>query len=392
MALRVYVISKLLWNPEQPVWPIIREFLQGVCGPAAGGVETYLQAFHSRVRKERSLHPSLYDPPQHALFNAATLAAAGKGLAAARRQAQTPHAKLYVDMLQNGIDYARLWQTSGVFRRRGNTYGGAATPADYKRLQAMLKTWKQAGVLRLQEAQPFDQSLLKLSHRLTPYKIEWLCEGNQRIAVVPELGGRLVEWHAAGQQWLMPNEGYQELVDDMHQSELGGLEPYRIIRRSTRALMLEAEFSGNVRMRRRYALARGGLTITSTLRNLGPRTRRPQWRLRLHLQPARRLLAGAGIAFRALDGSMVELPWAEMPDGLGKAHVFEEQNRPAGELRLAFANGISWTWRFDAQAVSKVVAGRVAAARRLGLDLRIYACDVAPGASLTVTQRLITKG
>jgi len=392
MALRVYVISKLLWNPDQPVWPIIREFLQGVCGPAAAGVETYLQAFHSRIRNERDLHPSLDDMPSHPLFNAATLAAAEKGLTAARRQAQTPHAKLYVDVLQTGIDYARVWQKGDVFRLRGNTYSGDAKPADRAKLQAMVKIWKQAGNPFMKD----NQRLLRESQRLTPHKVEWLREGDQRLAIVPDLGGRLLEWHAAGNQWLMPadpknpwasyplNEGYQETVSDRG----GGMEPYRVIRRSSKTLTLETEFAGKVRLRRCYALTKGKLTITSTVTNHGKEPRSSQRGVSLHLQPAENLLTGCKIVFRTQDGSTVELPWAEMPDGLVKARLFDAKKRPVGAMGITFAGGLRLNWCFEATQINKAIVGRDAAKRLLGFDLSTESRDLAPGASHTFTQCL----
>lgn len=400
MALRIYVLSKLLWNPDQPVWPLIREFLQGVCGPAAAGVESYMQAFHRRVRQDRNLHPSLYDPPSHPLFNAATLAAAEKGLATARRAAQTPQAKLYVDMLQNGIDYARIWQTGTVFRLRGNRYSGDAKPADLKRLQAMVKTWKQAGVLTLQEGQPFELSLLKFSQRLSPHKVEWLQAGHQRVAVVPDLGGRLLEWHVAGRQWLMPadpenlwllypmNEGYSELVSYGMYHAIGWMEPYRVTRRSATAITLETELTGNMRLRRTYALTKEQLTITSTLSNRGNQAKRVQWGPGLHLQPAVALLEGAMLSFRTVAGEMVALPWADMPEGLGSSRVYEEQKRPDGELVAEFADGTRLTWSFDAELVQKAILGRASPKRLLGLDLRTDYRDLPPGKSLSATQRV----
>ncbi len=389
MALRVYVISRLLWNPEQPVWPIVREFLRGVCGPAAAGVEAYMQVFHSRVRRDRGLHPSLYDSPQHPLFDAPTLAAAEKALAAARKKAQTPHAKLYVDLLRNGVAYARIWRKSAVFRRRGNTYGGDAGPADVNKLHAMEKIWRQAGFRRLTEAQPFESSLLNFKQRLASHKVAWLRESGRRIAVVPDLGARLIEWHFAGRQWLMPDEGYRETIYGMAPGEISGLAPYRVTRGSARALTMEAEFKGCARVRRQYALDKGRLTIASTLFNLGKQPVRPQWNIALHLQPPEKLAGGCKVAFRAVAGGAVDLPWPEMQEGLEKARVFEEQKRPDGGLRVAFADGRCLAWDFDAGLVRKAIIGRVEARRLLGLDLRIYAGDIAPGASLTLTQHLL---
>ena len=117
-------------------------------------------------------------------------------------------------------------------------------------------------------------------------------------------------------------------------------------------------------------------------------TRSSQRGVSLHLQPAENLLAGCKVLFRTQDGSAVELPWAEMPDGLVKARLFDEKKRPVGEIGIRFAEGIHLNWRFEATQINKAIVGRDLAKRLLGLDLSTEFSELAPGASHTITQCL----
>jgi hypothetical protein len=79
--LRSYLISRLLWKPDQPVWPLVDEFLAACYGAAAPHVRRYLDLFHGRVRRDRRLHPSLTDTPTHPLFRGHILECAEAALA-----------------------------------------------------------------------------------------------------------------------------------------------------------------------------------------------------------------------------------------------------------------------------------------------------------------------
>ena len=49
--LRAWMLAKLLWNPNQDDRKLMREFLEGYYGPAAGEVEAYLNGIHDSVEK-----------------------------------------------------------------------------------------------------------------------------------------------------------------------------------------------------------------------------------------------------------------------------------------------------------------------------------------------------
>lgn len=49
--LRAWMLAKLLWNPNQDDRKLMREFLDGYYGPAAGEIEAYLNGIHDSVEK-----------------------------------------------------------------------------------------------------------------------------------------------------------------------------------------------------------------------------------------------------------------------------------------------------------------------------------------------------
>lgn len=279
MALRGYVISKLLWNPDQPVWPLIDEFLAGYYGAAAPKVRVYLETFHRQVRERRDLHPSLYDPPTSPLFAEEIVAPAAAALADGEALAHGAE-RQRVRLLRDGLTYARLFRACGTFRREGDRYLGDATEEDRRALAQVVRDWRQAGIERLQEGAPLELSLAKLRNRLTVHSVKWQRDGEQAIAIVPDIGGCLLEWHALGRQWLAPPDpenhwmlypmsgGYREFaVLGMYASQ-GWAEPFHC-RQEKGALLLDLSINEHLRMERTLDFRQGILHIASRIVNSG---------------------------------------------------------------------------------------------------------------------------
>jgi hypothetical protein len=319
-ALRAYVVGKLLWNPDRPLWPIVDEFLAAYYGPAARSVRLYLDIFHGRVRRDRNLHPSLYDSPTHPLFSQGTLDAARKALLEGERRSEGVQQQR-VRLLRHGLDYIHLSRACGTFQRRGNVYRGQAKPADLKLCDAVIRHWTKAGITAVQENAAFGFSIQRLRNRLRSHPVQWLEDGQQQIAVVPGLGGRLLEWHAFGHHWLSQpqqdgpwwqvyplQEGYQESAYLAVYAHIGWAETYHCTRRGKGDLLLTADLDHHLRLERRYRLLRGVLHIHSRLRNLGPTPWWVGWASAARWE----LPAGADIEIATADGSVQRQTWDEL--------------------------------------------------------------------------------
>ena len=402
MALRGYVVSKLLWNPQQPVWPIVDEFLGAYYGAAAPLVRRYLDIFHSKVREDKTLHPSLYDLPTSRQFDDDLRLPADQALAEAEsrvsgagslRGAQFQR----VRMLRGGLRYVRLFRACGSFQREGDSYQGSASAQDLQEFDALVRLWKRAGVLRVREGETFDFSMQKLRSRLSSHRVEWLEQGGQRIAVVPSLGGRLLEWHAAGRQWLAPCEpdstwsvhpfsgGYTDFAVLGMYASRGWGELYRASWRGER-LALTLVIDQALRLSRTLWLGQGKLHIHTRLTNRGSAPLPIGWGAALNLS----VPAGASLAFQAAHEEKV-IPWQALPDAPGASLTLTGEQLPAGSWQVQ-AGGPALHHAYEGAPLGRLMFGKSASRGTLTVDLRTEMVSLESGASILARQVIWISG
>jgi hypothetical protein len=392
MGLRGYVVSRLLWNPDQSVWPLVDEFLAAVYGAAAPHVRRYLDAFHDRVRRDGALHPSLYDPPTHRLFDEETCAPAERALAEGEALVAGAERRR-VSLLRGGLRYARLMRVCGEFRREGDVYRGAATDEDRREFGGLVQLWREAGVQCVREGEWFEFTVQKIGNRLGAHRVEWLRDAGQEIAVVPALGGRLLEWHAGGRQWLAPadpannwltypmSEGYAEFVVVGLYGYSGWGETYRAARRGD-ALVLSAEVNRTLELTRALTFRNGELRVASRLTNAGPAAVACAWGCGLHLLAP----PEAAVVFNDAATS-VRLEWRDLPEGLGAARTLTGPQRPRGTWRVETAGAVLTHEHLGVPA-ERAIVGRLEAKGVLALDLRTPHERLEPGKTVEFTQRI----
>ncbi len=390
MALRGWVVSRLLWNPQQPVWPLVDEFLGAYYGKAAPLVRRYLDVFHARVREDRELHPSLYDPPSSRLLDDDLRLPADAALAEAEKLVVGSQLRR-VKLLRGGLRYARLWRACGIFKRIGDVYQGEAKPEDRREFEALVGLWRRAGIQRVREAEPFDVTVQALRSRLAPHRVEWLREGDQAIAVVPDLGGRLLEWHAHGHQWLVQPEpdlpwtfyplaeGYAEFAALAMYRYRGWSEPYRAWRGAA-WLSLAATIDGRLQLHRRLALRNGKLHIESRLVNRSGSPTPCAWGVWLRLA----LPAGASLSFDSQGGEKV-YAWEDLLEGQGAALTLTGAQLPLGEWRVR-GPGFLIRHTLRGGPVDHFGLGKREAKCALAVDIRSQAVHLEPGAQIAAGQ------
>ena len=392
MALRGYVVSRLLWHPQQPVWPLVDEFLGAYYGAAAPLVRRYLDIFHYKMRQDRQLHPSLYDPPTSRQFDEDLRQPAEQALAEAETMVRGEEIQR-VRLLRGGLRYARLFRACGTFQRDGDTYHGAASPQDLQEFDALLRLWKRAGLQRVREGEAFDFTIHKLRSRLLSHHVEWLEQGDQRIAVLPSLGGRLLEWHAAGRQWLAPPEpdstwsvhpvsgGYTELaVLGMYVSRGWG-ELYRATWQGDK-IALTLVIDQSLRLSRTLWLREGRLHIHSRLLNCGRSPVPIGWGAALNLS----LPDGEEISFNAAQGQL-GIPWEALPQAPGATLTLSGLQLPAGQWQVK-AGAFTLHHSYKGAPLGRILLGKSQPRRTLAVDLRTEMVSLEPGASLTARQVL----
>jgi hypothetical protein len=388
LALRGYVVSRLLWQPDQPVWPLVDEFLAAVYGAAAPQVRRYLDIFHQAVRQDLSLHPSLYDLPSSRQYDDNLRVPAEQALVEAETRVRGEQLQR-VRMLRGGLRYARLFRACGTFQRSGGSYAGAAAPSDLDEMDDLLRLWDKAGVQRIREAEDFDFSAQRLRSRLRPHPVAWLEDGSQRIAVVPSLGGRLIEWQVNGQQLLAPADpdstwsthpfsgGYCESVILGMYVSRGWGEVYRAAWRGGR-LVLRARVGRQLTFTRQLWLEDGALRLHSQLRNDGCAAVECGWS------------AAASYAFSAAAEVIFH-------DGAGQNRAVG-QNWPAGEiLNLTGEKVPHGAWQIltpagqlahslQARALARFSLSQRENPRRLNVEWRTNVAALQPGQSMQIEQ------
>ncbi len=407
MALRGYLVSKLLWQPEQPVWPLVDEFLPAYYGAAAPAVRRYLEIFHQAVHQDPTLHPSLYDLPSHRLFDDDLRLPAAEALAEAEKAVRGEQRER-VRLLRGGLDYARLYRACGRFERAGEVYAGKAAPGDLQDFKELARTWRKAGIQRIREGEDFTFSLQKLRSRLSPHPVFWLEDEGQRLAVVPDLGGRIIEWQAGGWQWLLPAQpdstwsvhpysgGYAEFAVLGMYSTQGWGEAYRASWQggasgSGRKLVLSARLVDGLHLQRWIWLQDGAFHLRSRLRNNGDQALTCGWGAALQI----RLAAPAQFEFQDHQGVTL-LPW----DGSTLRKGTSDPRWPVeNSLALSGEKCPQGGWRVTTkdQALSYHITGSplgrfsLSAERELfRMEWRTSARQLSPGEAIEVKQKLRT--
>ncbi len=285
-----------------------------------------------------------------------------------------------VELLRGGLRYARLFRACGTFQRSGDVYAGAAGPGDLQELDDLARLWKKAGIRRIREGEDFDFTLQKLRSRLRQHTVEWLRDERQAVAVVPGLGGRLVEWQVSGWPWLAPpgpdstwslhpfSGGYCESVILGMYASRGWGEAYRAAWQGQR-LRLSARIGRYLRITRWLWLEDGALHLRSRLHNTGTVEVPCGWGASIQYA----LPAEAQVVFRAADGQQVSA-------GEGEALVFTGEKAPRGAWEIRTAAG-SVRHSIRGQAVERFSLGGQGEA-----DWRTRMGKLAPGESLQVEQ------
>jgi hypothetical protein len=404
-ALRGYVLSQLLWQPRQAVWPVVDEFLAAYYGAAAPMVRRYLDIYHQNVRNDVHLHPSLYDLPTSRLFADDLRIPADQALAEAETMVRGQELQR-VRLLRGGLRYARLYRAGGTFRRTGDLFHGDATRQDVREFDALVRLWKQSGVRTVSERDPLSFSVFKLRGRLTPHRVRWIAKGQQRVAAAPSLGGRLLEWHAFNHQWLSlvepdrasrpdvggyiesmpPNAGgYSDFaILGMYESRGWG-ETYQASRQGD-ALVMNVVIDPNeagvqgVRITRKVWLSDGKLQIESQVLNCGLVPQAAGWVCALNLD-----LPSAGTVAFETAHKAERIPWEALSEAA--TLTLSGDRLPAGRWRVEM-DAFTLHHTLEGIPFAQLTLDRVENRFTLSLGVRTGMPILQPGDSFTIRQAL----
>ncbi|NLS93271.1 MAG: DUF4838 domain-containing protein [Planctomycetaceae bacterium] len=106
--LRAWILAKLLWNPDQDVEPLYRDFFEGYYGPAAGPIRQYFDELQALVKPDENVL-QIWNPPTAPYYTDAFFDRAAKLWTEAEALVKDDPALSYnVRMSSLPVIYARL--------------------------------------------------------------------------------------------------------------------------------------------------------------------------------------------------------------------------------------------------------------------------------------------
>jgi hypothetical protein len=107
--LKAYLISKLLWNPEAEVEPIIDDFMYGFYGRSGQYIRDYFDLAQSLVSEDT--HFDIWIPATNELFNENFVKEAGKIFDQAERVADNPEVLARVELTRLPLLFLKCKRT-----------------------------------------------------------------------------------------------------------------------------------------------------------------------------------------------------------------------------------------------------------------------------------------
>jgi hypothetical protein len=274
-------------------------------------------------------------------------------------------------------------------------YRSDAPPDMLATWDGMVRDWRRAGVRRIREGAPFAFTAGMVRNRLASHPVVALRSGSQELAVVPALGGRAIEWHVAGRQWLAPpdpdnpwmpypmSEGYVEFAVFGMYTYRGWAEPFTVLATAPDSVRLRASVGDGLVLVRTYRLIGDStLTVQSRLANRGRTPVTCTWGAAPHLS----VPPTAVLRYRDADADR-SLPWADIPPAATGARILQDTAMPTGQWHIDVP-GARVTHRFPAARVARAIVGRIDTLGILAIDIRSPETVFAPGAAVVFEQEL----
>lgn len=144
--MRTWLLAKLLWNPDFDVKKGIYDFTEAVYGPAAAEIREYTELLEKRVT-EGNIHFGIYENPDIAYLDEATMAKAKELMAKAQAKELNLAQRLYVEKVALSVEFAAVGQEI----LKGNV--------DAERIDAMMDKARTLGIMRISEGAEWNRAI-----------------------------------------------------------------------------------------------------------------------------------------------------------------------------------------------------------------------------------------
>lgn len=191
--LRAWVMARLLWNPAADTNTLVNEWMRAVYGKAVTPMRAVFDLTHKRFA-DPSRHLRIFSMPSRELWPEAVVASMDSLYKAAATFAEGDStAVYYVAKNRLSVEYLKLYLNSGRLAVKGPVYapeGNTVTADDCAKFMDELKKF---GVTALCE-EPFDcNHMTLLGERFREHPVVAVENGDLRVVVAPDLGGRIVD-------------------------------------------------------------------------------------------------------------------------------------------------------------------------------------------------------
>ena len=136
--LRGWLMAKLLWNPDFDVKKGMREFCDAVYGSAADEIVEYIELLERHVT-DANIHFGIYENPDVAYLDEATMAKAQELMAAAQAKCLNLAQRIYVEKAVLSVEFAAVGQE--ILKGK----------VDHNRIAAMMDKGRSLGITVISE-------------------------------------------------------------------------------------------------------------------------------------------------------------------------------------------------------------------------------------------------
>jgi hypothetical protein len=394
--LRSYITARLLWNPQTDVRRDLDEFFEGVYGAAAKPMRQYFDLLQREVRlAPRGLgqHMWIYNildlspgflPEARRLFDEAL------------RLADSEATRRRVEKARLPIEYVELVRSHEYF------FDGASyAPRDLAGFQTRYRDFaarlRGFGITSISEGRDLKENEADAA-ATRAYGAVFLDNESFHVAVVPELGGRIVRltakrdgrdlplltrpWEGAYSAW----EHYPNLAGQVAQATAdypvyAWPATWKAVSAGPQEALLAGKCPNGLVMERHIRLDREWVHTTITARNATQSPLAVVLVMRAELEPGD--IDAARLRFRSVEGAAVDkqiLLSGEPPEG---SQSYKSSELPDGEWRLIRAGLGETVNRFPKDLVDRVTvdwAGKAAA--RVTFSVWSKKRTLAPGEQL----------
>jgi hypothetical protein len=362
--LRHYYITRLLDDPQQDAARVIRDFLEGYYGAAAGPIGQYVALLHDKVEKD-DIHMHLYTNPAQGYLPDEVMAEAQRLFDQAETAVQDNDELLErVRVARMPLVYAKWFVRNGYTIDDGvlRFQGPLASLQEVNDFVARMKR-HGFGSIREHGGPPEQMALAQIFHAPMPLVV--LENAQLRVEVAPLLGGRALRildrktgrcvtaYNTKRNLYFPFCGGEESRVGEYFAVHEGGtMAQFLPITQTDRSVTMVGKTANGYTLTRTLTLAEDQPVLTIQVQATNPSDKPRSAQLHAHLSLDLGEARRTRVQFTSRDGKAIDTDMAGVIAGLREGQRFYKGDTPAEAWTLTGPEGLSVTQRFSREQVS----------------------------------------